>query len=503
MESLIQKILTEENSISNKYLSEQEKEEYLKIVASIKKEHLYKSKIHGLYHSEKVCLFAFIIGKSLGLNDLDMQIITDAALYHDIGRQNDTNDTIHGFSSAYRIDKVVDNKIYQDENNLNMLKSIVDSHSVPDDRSYSSFCYYFDCYDDTKLSSNPHYQKFVLLNKVIKDADGLDRNRFVDGYSFGLDERFLRLDISKKLINLSREINDIYTDCYAKEVDLKNVKGHYFDCLHGIGFDFFKIDSILENGILSASTLRDKKIEGVKNFSGGNARNWVSVVDASLTCKGYTGYETFIKKGISFICNNQFLVEPMKYSDRSLAMEKGLPYNKSDHEDERYVYREIKADDIKKIIISNELSEKSIDDACFVFNCLDFRNFLERISYYIDKTNAKEYGYDEEKLQASLLEYKIELDRYNDIKFANVTYDGQKLVVNLTMILNKINCMIIDMIKVYYCNKIKVAPEQLNVKEIIEYELSSIGKEYQAVTVGDSTIFSIKEKTKKQISNLY
>lgn len=497
MERLIHNIIKDENSIVDNNLSKEEKEQYLKIISGIKEEHLYKSKIHGLFHSEKVCLFAFIIAKKLELNDTDMQIIIDAALYHDIGRQNDTNDSIHGYASAYRIDRVLDNAIYNDEENLNMLKAIIDSHSVDDEHSNNSFGYYFDYEGDKGLIDGPIYDRFIRLNSILKDADGLDRNRFVDGYCFGLDERFLRLTESKKLIQLSREINDLYTDNYAKEVDLEKVKGSYNACIHGIGFDFFKMRSILENGILSASTLRDKKIEGVKNFNGGNTRNWISVVDASLINKGYTGFETFIKNSINLMCNEQLLVEPMTYSERSVAMERGLPYNKSDHKDERYVYKEIAPENIDGVVLFKAFAQKKIDEAVFLFNCLDYRTFLSRVSYYVDMSNAKQLGYDEEKLGIYLLEYKIELDKYNDCKFANIPCDGQKLVLNLTAILNKINTIIIQMIKKYYCSEMKVDANELTIKDIVTYELSKTGKEYSPVTTNNQVMFVASEKVKK------
>lgn len=501
MERLIQKILTEENSIVDAYLSEEEKKEYLDIVSKIKVERLYKSKIHGIYHSEKVCLFAFIIAKGLNLNEVDMQIIIDAALYHDIGRQNDSNDTIHGFSSAYLIDSVIDSDIYKDANNLKTLKAIIDSHSVNDNKSDKSFSYYFEVFDEEKFKNHPMYSRFELLNKVLKDADGLDRNRFVDGYCFGLDERFLRLPQSKKLINLSREINDIYSDNYVKDVNIANVKGKKNTCLHGIGLDFFKMRSILENGILSASELRTRKIEGVKNFNGGNARNWISVVDESLVARKLSGYETFIKKGISFICSEQFLVDPLPFSERSIAMEKGLPYNKSDHEDERYVYKVIDPSDIKGIFLTEEIANKKIDEGFFLFNCLDYRTFLSRISHYIDSTNANVLGYNQEQLEQYLLDYKVELDKYNDCKFANDTYDCQKLVINLTRKLNMINELIKQMIKKYYCSEIKMNPDDITVRDIVAFELSKAGKDFIIQTADGNVRFTPNSKVKNLVSS--
>ena len=88
----------------DKYLDEENKIELLKILKNIKINKLYHSQIHGLFHSEKVTLFAFLIAKHLNLNPVDFQIIMDAAMYHDIKRQNDLEDKKKAFTD-YAKDK--------------------------------------------------------------------------------------------------------------------------------------------------------------------------------------------------------------------------------------------------------------------------------------------------------------------------------------------------------------------------------------------------------------
>ena len=189
----------------------------------------------------------------------------------------------------------------------------------------------------------------------------------------------------------------------------------------------------------------------------------------------------------------------MTYSERSIAMERGLPYNKSDHKDERYVYKEIAPDNIDGIVLYKAAASKKIDEAVFLFNCLDYRTFLSRVSYYVDMTNAEELGYDKEKLGNSLLEYKIELDKYNDCKFANIPCDGQKLVLNLTTILNKINIIIIQMIKKYYCSEMKTDANELTIMDIVAFELSKTGKEFCSLIAEEQVTFIPSEKVKKPL----
>ena len=86
-------------------LARVEQEKFKEIIQNMKRGNLYKSPIHGVYHSEKVCLFAFLLGQKFGLDEEDMQILTDAAMYHDFKRQNDCEDTFHGMVSANHIEE--------------------------------------------------------------------------------------------------------------------------------------------------------------------------------------------------------------------------------------------------------------------------------------------------------------------------------------------------------------------------------------------------------------
>ncbi|MDD6388610.1 MAG: HD domain-containing protein, partial [Bacilli bacterium] len=95
------------NTIMKEYIDNLEnfnKEEFLKILNDIDQNQLYDSPIHGLYHSEKVLLFSYLIGKHYNLNKQDMRIICDAAKYHDIGRVGDDENKFHGNNSSEKID---------------------------------------------------------------------------------------------------------------------------------------------------------------------------------------------------------------------------------------------------------------------------------------------------------------------------------------------------------------------------------------------------------------
>ena len=88
-----------------------------------------------------------------------ISIITDAALYHDIGRINDYEDSLHGYCSANRIDTVVKHPIYKDIENLNILKAIMDGHSVSDERRDRFI-------DDYEITDVERYYKLYDILKM-------------------------------------------------------------------------------------------------------------------------------------------------------------------------------------------------------------------------------------------------------------------------------------------------------------------------------------------------
>lgn len=181
----------------------QYKEFILSEIRKIKTRYIFKSYVHGLNHNIKVLLFALYIAYKNNLDDIDLKILIDACIYHDIGRINDIYDEKHGLRSAEVISKIVDSKIYKDKESLNMLKAIVEYHSIPDKFNKRIFNKY-------KLQN---YERFILLANILKDADGLDRLRTsINNKTFSdLNPKYLRLDESKKLVKISHIINYIFS----------------------------------------------------------------------------------------------------------------------------------------------------------------------------------------------------------------------------------------------------------------------------------------------------
>lgn len=471
-------------------LTNQDKKTIEEVLSTIKRNALYNSKIHGLYHSEKVFLFSYLIAKHERLDEIDHQIITDAALYHDIGRINDYEDSLHGYCSANRIDTVVKHPIYKDIENLNILKAIMDGHSVSDERRDR----FIDDYEITDV------ERYYKLYDILKDADALDRKRFFDYSDSYLDERFLRIDVSKGLIKLSEEINNIYKQNIKTNVNnIKRPEVGRFQCFHSIGFDFFKLASVLEHGILSKKEMQKLDIEGVSNFEGGNLDDYVSVVDGRLINKGGTAFPTFVMNGISFVCEVDKLYSSDEKNTQSYCIEHGIPYNKSLHDDEKYVYSRIDSDQINHIFLSNKVCNKDVREGLYIYNSLSFSILKDRINHYINNISDV-INPDLSEMNKLLSMYKKTLEDYFVLDQIQKNKVNKQVVAKLEGYRIKINNIIQDWIYQKYQYELgKNKDEIITIDDIVSHELQKLGFEYNKSQTDKGYLFSYEKiKTKSR-----
>ena len=178
------------------------------------------------------------------------------------------------------------------------------------------------------------------------------------------------------------------------------------------------------------------------------------------------------------------LVKPLPNNQRSKSYETGLPYDKSGHIDERYVYKKIDRESIKEIIIIDTFANKKIDDLYFLFVCLDHRTFLSRVFYFIENTNTEEIGYEiyKKSLIDLLSAHKLNVEKYEEAKFKNNRdFNMNELYRELGDITDSINLIIRELIKNYYTVMMKQIGKELTVKDIVSYELSKSGIEYDMI----------------------
>ena len=355
------------------YLTSDDKKLLSTKISQIRKEFLYPSKFHGIHHSEKVLLFSYLIGKHENLSLDELEILLDAAVYHDIGRMDETEETMHGYVSATRIEKVVTkNGIYSNHDNLEILKAICDAHSIEDARMDLTFDLHE--IDESKLET------YLKLAKILKDADALDRTRFQKASNAALSEKFLRFNFSKELIGLAHRVNEYYRDAISEENLQKYSKFNELEkesCLHGIGFNFPALDSILDYGILSEYAKKKKNLVTGRNFKGNNGDTWISVCVGDGEAK-----KLFVDTGIYF----ETLAPHLIKGEKSLveARNKGLPIDSGRYSDERFAFYEIPLEQINTIGINPELLYLDISNLNYLNGSSNYETLVNNIDIYLN-----------------------------------------------------------------------------------------------------------------------
>lgn len=470
------------NTIMKDYidnLKDFNKEEFLKILNDIDKKQLYNSPIHGLYHSEKVLLFSYLIGKYYNFNEQDMRIICDAAKYHDIGRVGDDENKFHGYNSSEKIDLVIK---YDDEYEQALLKAIMNEHSIPDneaDRSFDDYFWNFK-YEDPNYSEEKireYKKRYDYLYKVLKDADALDRFRLI-GTCAALDEDYLRLDYSKELISMAEEINDKYIEYFENNPDLADLNTGEGVCYHGFGVDFFKLETILEHGILSFREMKKKEITGAQNFPGGNCRNYVSCVVEDLVKEdeplNSSAYKNFTMNSINIKTVNIKWFEASNEDNLPMALCKGRPYKKADYSDERYVRNSIEPEKFDKLFLSNDLANKKLVDCEYITPALNKDILKKRVGHYLSHTgndidNEKELAEILKEYYAILADHRNEEDNCNNKK--QYLKDVKKKVLEVS---NRLQPHIGKMVAKYYGELLNKDYMDITVLEALIYELQRL-----------------------------
>ena len=327
-------------------------------VALVDENFLYKYEFHGIYHSQKVFLFGYLLNKKLGtLNKNDENILYDALLLHDCGRIDEFEESFHGLAGANRLKEYfLKDEFYSKYPNLNLLCSIVDAHSTEDKMSEIIACNY-------ELEN--HLDRFIKLCNVLKDADALDRTRFPKMSPATIKDNYLRFDYSKDLIDLAYEVNKFYTN-YISEMFFSIYRDDFLrsekssDCMHSIGWNFSKLEGILQNGILSDFAASKRNISLSKNFNGNNSNMWISVVDGKSICKKGDCFKKFLMNGICFYSLTTKLFDGDVSKARAMSL--GLPRKSGEYDDESFAFYEIPVEDIIAIVCPKYSFESKLSE---------------------------------------------------------------------------------------------------------------------------------------------
>lgn len=149
--------------------------------------------VHNSNHSKRVLFLVLVASNLSHLTEKEKLILAYAAVYHDIGRRNDLKDDRHGYYSFKRLcemkefEVLVKHQLTDEE--IRILEFIIKNHCIKDTIAYENLEHY------------PINNKALAIKlfKYLKDADNLDRVRIGD-----LDEKYLRLDTSKKLVEFAK-----------------------------------------------------------------------------------------------------------------------------------------------------------------------------------------------------------------------------------------------------------------------------------------------------------
>lgn len=174
-------------------------------IRSVRYDLLTGDKIHGIPHNEKVALFSFIMGIIYECNREELDILLEAAYYHDIGRTVERSETLHGKKSA---------EIYAAENlckynrKERIIRFIIEGHSLNDS-------------DLNDLIKDYHLEEVeeiaMKLIRILKDSDALDLVRLtINSPTSKLNPDLLRNSVALNMLKLTHQINEVYYKQFKK-----------------------------------------------------------------------------------------------------------------------------------------------------------------------------------------------------------------------------------------------------------------------------------------------
>ncbi|MCD7838703.1 MAG: hypothetical protein LUG65_07310 [Clostridiales bacterium] len=148
---------------------------------------LFASPIHGPGHIYRTLCHGAFCALEEALSPADTRLLLLACSYHDVGRENDTLDELHGWRSAQRLPDITD--LTGEE--LKLVQAAVDAHSRDESALFSTVEGYY-------LAD---LNRGLTLAELLKDADGLDRVRIWD-----LDPAYLRREASRRRAAFAKEL---------------------------------------------------------------------------------------------------------------------------------------------------------------------------------------------------------------------------------------------------------------------------------------------------------
>ena len=169
------------------------KDLYDEAMASLQKDLLFKSRVHGQGHIERVLDLGAHIAQNESLDTLETKMLLLCCSYHDIGRHSDWYDPVHGSASAKKIKEgfIKDQFDNFNDDDMAIMLAAISAHSDHDSKIGE--------YETSYNISN--HDRFMRIVTCLKDADNLDRVRINK-----LDPSYLRHEKSREMVPYAWEL---------------------------------------------------------------------------------------------------------------------------------------------------------------------------------------------------------------------------------------------------------------------------------------------------------
>lgn len=478
-------------------LTDEHKSKFLTAMRTMNRGMLYSSPIHGEYHSEKVTLFCVLLGVKLGCTNKELDILIDAGRYHDFMRESDREDTFHGLGAANNIERAIPRGRYTPAE-LSILKSIMDYHST-DTRIHD-----YESIAENHDVESKDMERGKLLAYILRDADALDRCRFSKESTAYLKPEFLAYPESLDLIRVSEEINEAYLGKMFTDAEiLANPYLHKINssCLHSIGKNVFRLNSVLEHGLLSYSRFRQIDPSFQRNFDGGNSDKWISVVPTSQAIGNEGASKEFLQHGIVFLFDKTDLYYPDKSVTSSYARSYGLPYTKNaGYSDERYAFDYIPKDKIIGIKLDRKLASQDLATLDhYVYDSFKYELFEKNVKSYLERMGLIENGELPLDIQPMMQRYKEVADEAL-VKLESSLLLQDMYAEKLLKLSRGINQYIGMKLSEYYRRLLNI-PEgnKVTINDAVRYELSISNYDYEQLP-DENILYYVtpKQKGKKR-----
>lgn len=238
--------------------------------------------------------------------------------------------------------------------------------------------------------------------------------------------------------------------------------------IHSIGFNFAKLESILQNGILSQNKAKEMSIPYARNYQGYNLDDTISCIrylyiNRQDTNSAYVKYTT---DGISFIIENT----PFIYSKDERII---------NHSDEVLVEGMITLDKIKGIIIRPEYLNVSLKDLNYLpldsTSYINTKNTCDNLISYLQKYN---YQVDKEEYNCYLRDLYMTNNAIRSIKDKN-SPDYTELITNFKEVVNDMNAFF--QVEIYICFAKYMNNKNITLNDLIAY----INNKYYNLSIYD------------------